>query len=86
MTTLQVLQSPEQNELWKNWRVFWIRVEDTPEKNQLYRLEHALKHLNEKTEMCHIETNGLDWLRELYPERLDAIDQLKPKSEMMMQK
>ena len=55
-----------------------------PEEIQMMRLDTAIGDLMEGVPLTRCALNGLDWLRKLYPERLDAKDLLKPCSDIAM--
>jgi hypothetical protein len=53
-------------------------LENTPEENQLMRLDTAIGDLMEGVPLTTYGLNGLDWVRQLYPKRLNEKDQLAP--------
>ena len=56
-------------------------LENTPEENQLMRLDTAIGDLMEGVPLTTYGLNGLDWVRQLYPKRLNEKDQLAPISD-----
>ena len=57
-------------------------LENTPEENQLMRLDTAIGDLMEGVPLTTYGLNGLDWVRQLYPKRLNEKDQLAPISDI----
>ena len=57
-------------------------LKNTPEENQLMRLDTAIGDLMEGVPLTTYGLNGLDWVRQLYPKRLNEKDQLAPISDI----
>ena len=57
-------------------------LKETPEQAQLSRLDTAIGDIYEGVDLMSFKINGLDWMRQFYPARLNERDQLAPISDI----
>jgi hypothetical protein len=57
-------------------------LKETPEEAQLSRLDTAIGDIYEGVDLMSFKINGLDWMRQFYPQRLNERDQLAPISDI----